>query len=287
MTCKGNGMVLKWRFLVYVVFYVVLTDAVIAFIKHYDDIYCAFSSSLVFHTPPESKIPPFQWKGTGLVTLWFDDNLSSQYEHAFPIMQKFGFKGALSVITQAICAPSYMTLGQIYTLERNGWEIVSHSKYHVCSPYILEHSPMLLQAEVEESKKFLSDKKIHTNIFVTPCGYESYAYPAIDKSIRKHYTAVRVADSWSNYIPAANFPIINSFFVDNTTDFGYIEREIQAAKKNYKWIVLTFHQVGGDKPPLNISTENFTRILNVVKNSGLPVVLPSQVLSIPKEEKPK
>jgi hypothetical protein len=55
----------------------------------------------------------FAWEGTGLVTFWFDDAWLSQYTVAFPLLEKYRVKAALSVATKMVGLEKYMSWAQI------------------------------------------------------------------------------------------------------------------------------------------------------------------------------
>lgn len=269
-------MLTKLKYTLLVLMYILVTYLVIWGLQNRQWLECKLS----FAKPPVFKSEPFEWKGTGLVTLWFDDNWSSQYYNAFPIMREFGFKGVIAVITSTVCTPNYLSWPQIYRLEENGWEMVSHSKFHTCDPYVLENSPQLLVEETSVAKKELEEHNIFTNIFVTPCGYSAYLYPKVNKAILGSYSMVRIAESSINHLPLNNNPFLRSYFIDDSVPMATIKEAIENAKKESGWIIITFHQVGLEYPySLNVSKEHFREVLELVKQSGLPVVLPSQVIN--------
>lgn len=265
----------KLKYILLVIAYVTITTAVVWLLKNRQWVECQLS----FTEPPIFQSEPFEWKGTGLITLWFDDNWLSQYENAFPVMQKFNFKGVVSVITSAVCAPNYMGWKQIYELQRNGWEMVSHSKYHICDPYVLENSPNLLRSETEVAKKELAEHKIYTNIFVTPCGYPTYLYSKIRNEILNSYSTIRIAESTINHLPVTDSTNLTAYFIDDSVSLETIQEWINETKKQSGWLILTFHQIGTGPPYfLNTANTQFKDILDLVKKSELPVVLPSQVI---------
>lgn len=74
----------------------------------------------------------------GVVHLCFDDAVVSQYQHAFPIMEQYGLRGTVGVITgyvgqlQNVGGDDYdcMTWAQIAELEAAGWAVASHTSTH-------------------------------------------------------------------------------------------------------------------------------------------------------------
>jgi peptidoglycan/xylan/chitin deacetylase (PgdA/CDA1 family) len=65
------------------------------------------------------------------IVLSFDDGNENTYSTAFPILQKYGFKGTSYIVYNYVGAKNFMTKDQIRELYEAGWEIGSHSISHV------------------------------------------------------------------------------------------------------------------------------------------------------------
>jgi len=68
----------------------------------------------------------------GMVSLVFDDGLSSIYEYAFPVLTQYGLTATVGIIANRVDSgdPDFMTEKQIAELEAAGWEVASHSLTH-------------------------------------------------------------------------------------------------------------------------------------------------------------
>jgi PKD repeat protein len=64
----------------------------------------------------------------------FDDGLASVYTTAFPIMQQYGIKGTVYVITEMVGSSGYLTQAQLTALHNAGWTIANHSYRHWWMP---------------------------------------------------------------------------------------------------------------------------------------------------------
>ncbi len=66
------------------------------------------------------------------VILTFDDGYRDAYEHAFPVLQEFGFTGTFFVITARLDEghPAYITWAQAQEMAAAGISIESHTKEH-------------------------------------------------------------------------------------------------------------------------------------------------------------
>ncbi|MFN3742990.1 MAG: polysaccharide deacetylase family protein [Anaerolineales bacterium] len=70
------------------------------------------------------KLPPHPF----LLTL--DDGNLDNYLNAFPIAQKYGFKGVLYLVVNYIGTENYMNVAQILEMYNAGWEVGSHGVNH-------------------------------------------------------------------------------------------------------------------------------------------------------------
>lgn len=95
----------------------------------------------------------------------FDDGDVDVYENAFPIMEKYGFKGVFYLVSNYLDQPNYITVAQVKEMAAAGWEIGSHSMNHLELPLYPERQ----RAEVVESKQQL-EKRLGVPI-------QTFAYP--------------------------------------------------------------------------------------------------------------
>jgi peptidoglycan/xylan/chitin deacetylase (PgdA/CDA1 family) len=64
------------------------------------------------------------------VVITFDDGYRTVYDHAFPIMQRFGFRGIVCVYPAFIGSKLAMTWEQLKSLIEAGWSVECHSMSH-------------------------------------------------------------------------------------------------------------------------------------------------------------
>jgi peptidoglycan/xylan/chitin deacetylase (PgdA/CDA1 family) len=98
------------------------------------------------------------------IILTFDDAYESIYNHAFPIMQEFGFKGVVFVIAGFVGRWNtwdinlggirfrHMSEEQLRKIERDGWEIGVHGVTHRALTFL---SPDQLEREIRDSRRIL------------------------------------------------------------------------------------------------------------------------------------
>lgn len=102
---------------------------------------------------------------TGRPVISFDDGYRDTYECAYPILSEHGLTAKLFVITDMLGKMNswdanffgsfqHITLDEVKTLSKAGWEIGSHTKSHRALTTL---SPKALIVEVQSSKQFLED----------------------------------------------------------------------------------------------------------------------------------
>ncbi|MCU0388551.1 MAG: polysaccharide deacetylase family protein [Chitinophagaceae bacterium] len=64
------------------------------------------------------------------VVITFDDNTLSQFTHALPVLNKYGYKAVFFVMTVAIGKPGYMSAAQLKQLHTEGHTIGCHTWDH-------------------------------------------------------------------------------------------------------------------------------------------------------------
>ena len=64
------------------------------------------------------------------VIISFDDGNLCVYENAVPIMEKYGFKATLFILTDSVGGKSHLSWQQVQELHRKGYEIGSHTLTH-------------------------------------------------------------------------------------------------------------------------------------------------------------
>ena len=83
-------------------------------------------SDLIYYLSGRKSLPK------KAIILSFDDGYADNYENAFPLLKKYGFRATFSVITDRIdfADPNYMTWENIIEMHAAGMEFGAHSKRH-------------------------------------------------------------------------------------------------------------------------------------------------------------
>lgn len=150
-----------------------------------------------YHTVTPSQLALAIREGAMLpkrsVVITFDDGNLSQYEHAFPIMQKYGMIGVAYVVANRIGLEGFLDVGHIQELAEAGWEIGSHGYTHANLTNI---PPSQWRDETYYSRKRIKDLTgVKVTTFAYPIGVST---PAIAQAVFK-----------SGYTSAVGIGVVN------------------------------------------------------------------------------
>lgn len=221
------------------------------------------------------NISNFKWNNNSLITYWFDDAWLTQYTEAYPIMEEYGFRGAIAIPTQLIRYDAYMNWYQIKKLHYKGWEIVPHSQNHDCD--LANNDQGAVKEEILGSKQELLRYGIISNIYVPPCGRTSDYSNSL---VKENFVAQRAVEPGLNPLPIVNRYDILIREIGIDTTIKDVNKWISEAEKQKSWLVFMFHQIDYSEDEYSITPEMLIEINEAVKRSKLQVVLPSEALSI-------
>lgn len=222
-------------------------------------------------------ISPYNHKGfdRGLITLTFDDGWEENTYTALPIMKEYGFKSNQFYATWYIQNPRVSHPRRlIKKFIEDGHEVGSHSVTH---PYLTTLPQEEMKAELRNSRAYLQDfLDIEVKYFATPFGdYDTVVNESIMDNYIAHRTAVeRGFNSYDNF----DVSHLKSISVMVCTAAQDIEKWVRKAKEENLWLILLYHRVADDPNEYDTTPEEFTQHMQIIKDSGLPVVTFSQAL---------
>lgn len=178
----------------------------------------------------------------GVVQMHFDDGYKNQYEIAYPIMNKYGLKGLMNIITGRMGVnPESPTWQQLKELQDNGWVICSHTHTH---PELATLTEAELHAEFALTRNTLkwNGFELGSKMLVVPGG--SYN-PTVDKIGKQYFLVVRgasITSGLTEFPPNSNrYQVYISPGATSTVQS--VKDKIDVAISSKKQLILAWHQL--------------------------------------------
>lgn len=209
-----------------------------------------------------------------------DDGWETQYTRGFQILKDNGIKGSIAVIPSKIGTEGYMSLRQLNTLYRSGWDLMNHTNTH---RHLASLNKQEQKSELNDAREWLN-KRCFTrasNIAVFP--YGSYNQGTLKTLQEEHYRSARTIKDGiqSNNIKKYEVRTINLL---PSTDISWVKDQIDLAIKTKQAIVFTNHRFDkkADKAQMNFDPEKFKTIVNYVvsKKDELNILTYSEWLDL-------
>ncbi len=121
------------------------------------------------------------------IALTFDDGWREQYEVAFPLLQKYGFRATFFVVTAHVGYPRFMSWEELAEVRDAGMEIASHGRKHVS----------LVDADDKEAWReiALSKEKLEEELGVPVVSF-SYPFGGYRRGFRRCWNAPAIGSRW-------------------------------------------------------------------------------------------
>jgi peptidoglycan/xylan/chitin deacetylase (PgdA/CDA1 family) len=208
----------------------------------------------------------------GMVTLVFDDGRASQFTNARPILDAAGLKSTFAIITQPehvrdASIKTLMTWAEITTLRNEGNEIAAHSRAH---RDLTTLSLPDAQREIGGSYQDLVTRGLTPKVFVYPYGG---ANSTVERLVRNTgFIGARGSYFGLDGVSADRFNL-HDILVGKTTPTAKIERWIDQAKADKRWLILELHDVlphGGDE--YSITPRKLLNLVTFIRQTSVEVV---------------
>lgn len=205
----------------------------------------------------------------GAVMFTFDDNYRSQYDTAFPIMERHDVPGSVGVIHQVVGAESRIRLSEMRELQSAGWDMVSHPQ--------LDRSFRQLSYDesvsaFRETKQWLVDHGFERGARFLIWPYGRYDAEALSAAARYHYLGF--AGGGSPVGAQFTNPLVVSRVTGDEPD--RTAAMVDLAERFGLLCVIRFHSVGVDGDGY-VSEAEFRRIVEHVADADVDVLTPSDL----------
>lgn len=213
----------------------------------------------------------------GAIYMFFDDGTSGQYENAFRIMEKYGLRGTINVVTSWVGNDNFVTWSQLREMEQAGWVVCSHTHTH---QRLWNMSDEEVRYECETSSRMLFDRGFYfgSKCMVAPFG----AYSArVDRVAREYFAIVR-----SNAYDNRNNPSMehihshprHQYYISphNTDDLDIMSGWVDNVIDNKESLAIAFHRVDDSQTqyttPVDVFEEFCAYVRGKVDEGVLDVV---------------
>ncbi len=210
-----------------------------------------------------------------VICFTFDDQHSSIWNYAYPVMRQRGFRGTNFVNSGRIGHPQLMSWQQLESLEKQeGWETGGHTLHHQDLP---ELSYAEAQIAILADHDSLTAHGLAAKTFALPGGDCPLAYYPI---IQSRYQNIRGSSDFAMRVPINRLSLGYLPFQSGWTAQHIIDRINGGIANGEDIIIIGFHrietEIGGyyDNCPLS----EFTAIMDWVQSRGLPVMTVAEAI---------
>lgn len=222
-------------------------------------------------------IPPISFPQKGLITLWFDNAyLSQASDTVLKAMEENGFVGVISIPERQICTKHYLSWRQIQNLQNTGWETTLAYR---CQENKNTNKNIVLQ-ELQASKKSLLLRGLSANNITISCSYDDPFFKKNAPLLAHYYLSSRWLESGINTLPVTHTFNLKAKLVSYKTKEQDIDGWLKTTRLENGWLILIFNQIDDEQLDGHLGIHKFKSILASIKQSQIPVVLPTQALRL-------
>ena len=191
------------------------------------------------------------------LTIRFDDGYETQLK-AVNTLRENGLTASFFVITDKLGETSYVQWIDVQRLQKQGFEIGSHSKTHRNMLFLLSGSH---REELVQSKEELRQMGINVNVFAYPYGI--YNYKFLDQ-VKQEYECAGIYNFPGKGL---NYPNTNKYKIkckefDSAEEF---EASLKKAVEKKAWLVACFHRIDEEEGKYKIDEYEFRKIVMIAK----------------------
>ncbi|MDT2848754.1 polysaccharide deacetylase family protein [Vagococcus carniphilus] len=203
----------------------------------------------------------------GAVSLYFGDGTKGQYTNAFRIMEKYGLRGCINVITSKIGVDdAFVNWSDLREMEKGGWVVCSHTHTH---KHLWDLNDADTKYELETSHKMLFDRGFYfgSRCLVVPFGHYS---TRVDKEARKYYSIVRTMTYNDRDTPQMEFMqshrrVQHYLSPHAEDDFIKLKSWVDNVIGNKTEVSIAFHRIDESETQYTTPLEEFEKFCQYVR----------------------
>ena len=226
-----------------------------------------FDSQLENNTNAIKQITNPSFNSSTLATFIIDDGdetfVTNGYEDAF---NSRGLKATLGIISKAVIdnQSGKMKLSKLIELNKNGWDIVSHSHTHSTMYSDVNATEQTIYDDMKLSYDWIKENGFNSDVIVYPYGNfaDKNKYTSLAKQIYKY--GVNASGAYNNspidtmYIQRCNL----------SQSLEKIKSDIDGAFKNNGWIVFLIHTYAS----ANVTIEKLNDVFDYLASKDIKVL---------------
>lgn len=208
-----------------------------------------------------------QRAGSGRVMVTFDGGYRSQYEVAFPVMERHGVAGVVGVSPGMAEWDARASVAELQELSAAGWDVASRPR--------MDGPPRALDAAaqanaIRESKRYLLDRGFESGADHILWPRDQYDRTALQAASRYHHTGYARGTS---PVGMVSDPLILGLFRNLSLEEA--RRAIDLAAAHDQLLVLSYTGVGNYR--FGVGVKPFERTLAHARDRGLEFVTASDL----------
>jgi peptidoglycan/xylan/chitin deacetylase (PgdA/CDA1 family) len=221
-----------------------------------------------------------------VITIMFDDGLSSVYEEALPLLERFGYPANVATVASMIGKPGYMSVEEFKDVLSKGWALSDHTYSHIDCKHSKDYQ---IRNEVIRNRESIWDLFNYK--------LRDFVFPKSRVSLSAKNLVLSLYDfafTGTTKITSETSPFKHRLL--KRTEIATYERVLYrmkgidfnnklrqylsdlSAEKRPEWLILFSHKVA-DKPGFfDTRKSDFSQILDDINSTGIPVKSTHDVL---------
>lgn len=229
-----------------------------------------------------APLPLSPKKGTILIML--DDGWMTQYTQGRTIMERYGIKGSVAVISSAVGEHNYMSIRELSALYKSGWDMANHTDSH---PWLNSLSQEKQKKEMVAGRKWLKRYFMTgaENDIIFPGGYfDAATFKAMEQA---GFSSARSIENYWSIQPTTRMNSVSVASITPHYKIQDIQDIIESVAEQKSVLILMFHKF--DETPdawgMTYSPKDFEAICKMIaENENLQTGTISQLPQLLSEQ---